>query len=297
MLRANLVFTLCLAATTACGGNGVEPVVPGAADVVLSERAAPTGYVAVRKVSAQSGKGCGFVGQAGSREDAEGKLRGEAAKLGATLVQVTDSQEPRPNHQCLEHEYKLSGVAYRKATAAAAVVHKATATVSPAKAPDAIVQDYEPGAPPSKPSEATPVSRLSLTLAAGDPSGNALAVDYGCSATEQRALLDVWSEPRTSDWSKARALSLRIKPDAAISLNVSFTDGNHAGYTQRTPQLVAGVWQTVSLPFDQFRLNPLGPQGDQVGLPQDRSAVAAFGFAPDGCSNGHFLVDDFTLSN
>jgi len=297
MLRATLVFTLFLGATTACAANGVEPVVPGAAEVVLSERAAPAGYVEVRKVSAQSGKGCGFVGQAGSREDAESKLRGEAAKLGATFVQVTDIQVPRPNHQCLEHEYKLSGVAYRKTVAPGAPASIAAATASAAAAPDAVVQDYEPGAPASKPSEATAVSRLSLTLAAGDPSGNALAVDYGCSAAEQSALLDVWSEPRTSDWSKARALSLRIKPDAAISLSVSFMDGNHAGYIQRTPRLVAGVWQTVSLPFEKFQLNSFGLQGDKRGLPQDRSAVAAFGFAPDGCSNGHFLVDDFTLSN
>jgi len=297
MLRATLVFTLFLGATTACAANGVEPVVPGAAEVVLSERAAPAGYVEVRKVSAQSGKGCGFVGQAGSREDAESKLRGEAAKLGATFVQVTDIQVPRPNHQCLEHEYKLSGVAYRKTVAPAGPASIAAATASAAAAPDAVVQDYEPGAPASKPSEATAVSRLSLTLAAGEPGGNALAVDYGCSASDQRALLDVWSEPRSSDWSKARALSLRVKPDAPISLSVSFIDGNHAWYSQRTPQLVVGVWQTVSLPFDKFQVSPFGPQGDKPALPPDRRAVAAFGFAPDGCSNGHFLVDDFKLSN
>lgn len=81
-----------------------------------------------------------------------------------------------------------------------------------------------------------------------------------------------------------------------MSLSVSFTDANHAGYTQQTPVLVAGVWQTVTLPFDKFWLNPFGRQGDTPGHPQDRSKVQAFGFAPHGCSNGRFLIDDFTLS-
>ena len=289
MTRASLPLALCLAVATACSARAMEPVVPGAAEIVLSESEAPAGYVEVQQLSVQSGKGCGFAGEAGSRQNADAKLRAEAAKLGATFVHVTDVQAPRPNHQCLEHEYKLSGVAYRKATTAP------TAPAAPAPVAAAIVQDYEPGAPLSKPSEPSAVSRLSITLAAGDPSGNALSVDYGCSGTEQRALLDVWSEPRASDWSKAGALSFRIKPDAAISLSVSFMDANHAGYTQQTQQLVAGAWQTVSLPFDKFWLNPFGPQGDVPGQPQDRSHVAAFGFAPHGCANGHFLIDDFKL--
>jgi hypothetical protein len=104
-----------------CGAKAVEPATPGAAEVVLSEGAAPAGYVEVRALSVQSGKGCGFTGEAGSRQDAEAKLRGEAGKIGATFVRVTDVQAPRPNHQCLEHEYKLSGIAYRKVVAPAAV--------------------------------------------------------------------------------------------------------------------------------------------------------------------------------
>jgi hypothetical protein len=287
-----------LALLTGCGAKALKPELPGAADVVLSESAAPAGYVELEKLSVQSGKGCGFTGEAGSRQDAEAKLRGEASKLGATFVHVTDIQSPRPNHQCLEHEYKLSGVAYRKASPPPAAARPSGAPTAGAAAPPRdVVQDYEPGAPASKASQPSAVSRLSITLAAGDAGGNALSVDYGCSGTEQRALLDVWSEPHALDWSKARALSFRIKPDAAISLTVSFMDANHAGYTQRTPPLVAGVWQDVQLPFERFWLNPFGPQGDTPGKPVDRSQVAAFGFAPYGCTNGHFLIDDFRLSN
>lgn len=121
MTTAKLLTALLLA-TTGCGAKAAQPVVPGAPTVELSERAAPAGYEELRKLSVQSGKGCGFTGEGGSRQDAEAKLRSEAGKLGATFVQVTDVQSPRPNHQCMEHEYKLSGTAYRKAVAVPAAV-------------------------------------------------------------------------------------------------------------------------------------------------------------------------------
>ncbi len=113
MTRSSLL-TLLLLAATACGGKAVEPAVPGATEVQLSDSAPPVGYVELQRLSVRSGKGCGVLGSSGSREDAETKLRGEAAKLGASYVRVTGVQAPRPNYQCVEHEYKLSGVAYRK---------------------------------------------------------------------------------------------------------------------------------------------------------------------------------------
>ncbi|MES1182259.1 MAG: hypothetical protein ABUL60_00520, partial [Myxococcales bacterium] len=106
MHRHNPLLALPLLVATGCGASTVRPEVPGAAGVVLSESAAPAGYVQLQKLSVQSGKGCGFTGTAGSRQDADAQLRTEATKLGATFVQITDVQAPRPNHQCLEHEYK-----------------------------------------------------------------------------------------------------------------------------------------------------------------------------------------------
>jgi hypothetical protein len=300
MPRFRSLLPLSILIVAGCASKVVPPAVPGANEVVLSDAAPPAGFVQLQQLSVQSGKGCGVLAESGSRQDAEAQLRREAAKLGASFVRITEVREPRPNHQCLEHEYKLSGVAYRKpATTAAPSVASAPPPSTPSvpsPTPGAIVQDYEPGAPVSKPSEGTAVSRLDLRLTAGDPSGNALSVDYGCSGTEQRALLDVWSAPRSRDWSQASALSFRIKPDAAISLSVSFMDANHAGYTQKTAPLVPGTWQTVSLPFDQFLFNPHGPPGDTPGAPLNRSNVEAFGFAPEGCANGHFAIDDFVLA-
>lgn len=97
-----------------CGASAVKPNAPGAAGVELSENAAPAGYQELGKLSVQSGKGCGFIGTRGSRQDADAQLRSEAAKMGATFVQITGVQTPQPNHQCVEHEYKLQGTAYGK---------------------------------------------------------------------------------------------------------------------------------------------------------------------------------------
>jgi hypothetical protein len=90
-------------------------------NVVVSDEPAPSGYVRLKELSVKSGRGCGVLGKAGSREGAEAQLRGDAAKLGASYVQLTQVQAPRPNHQCLEHEHQLRGVAYAQPGAATPV--------------------------------------------------------------------------------------------------------------------------------------------------------------------------------
>jgi hypothetical protein len=111
-----MTFSLRLALlafpVAACGG-AIPAQSASARGIVLSERAAPSGYVKLQELTVRSGKGCGMLGQAGSREAAEAMLRNEAAKLGASYVQLTRVESPRPNHQCIEHEHKLSGIAYR----------------------------------------------------------------------------------------------------------------------------------------------------------------------------------------
>ena len=102
-------------AVLGCGGTK-PATAPGSERVVLSKDQPPTGYVELRSLTSQSGKGCGVFGQSGSREDAEARLRNDAQQLGATYVRVTSEQAPGPNHQCTEHEYKVSGIAYRQAS-------------------------------------------------------------------------------------------------------------------------------------------------------------------------------------
>ena len=281
--------------TTACGGRSPNAVEPAGSAVTLNAAAPPAGYEKLKELQVVSGQGCGLLGERGSPEGAEAKMRSEAAKLGASYVQLIKAEKPPINHQCAEHAHKLSGVAYRVASppATAAAPKPPLPAATPAVA---IIQDYEKPEPASKPAASTGRSSIALALVPGEPSGNALSVQYMCSGDDQRADLDVWTAPLATDWSHARALTLRVKPSAALALSVSFMDGNHAGYTQLTDPLVAGEWQAVLLPFDKFLFNPFGPPGDVKGAPQDRAAIAAFGFAPRGCNNGHFLIDDFKLA-
>jgi len=138
-----------VAFSVACGG-AVPPQSAAARGVVLSEQPPPNPYVRLRELSVKSGKGCGVLGEPGSREGAEALMRNEAAKLGARYVQLTSFEAPRPNHQCLEHEYQLRGVAYRAPTdvaptsvASSAAPPVASAVPSPAPTPSA-----PPAAPP-----------------------------------------------------------------------------------------------------------------------------------------------------
>lgn len=291
--RQNLVLAV-LTSLAACSHSVKPPEAPGAAAVVLSSSPPPAGFVKVKALTVVSGKGCGVMGTPGSADEALVLARDAAAKHGASYVQITRVEKPPINHQCIEHEHKLSGIAYRR-PAPPPPPPQVLPPATPVPAPLVAIQNYEATVPSSKPAPDTSRSSIALAFVPGEPGGSALSVQYMCSGDDQRADLDVWSSPMASDWSRARALSLRVKPSAPLSLSVSFMDGNHSGYTQQTEPLTAGQWQTVILPFDKFWLNPFGPPGDVKGAPQDRTNVQAFGFAPRGCTNGHFLIDDITL--
>lgn len=150
MLRATLiVFSL---ASGACTAKRAEPESAGSSAVQLSERAPPAGYVKLKELSVQSGKGCGLLAERGDMADAERKLRDAAAKLGASYVQVTSIRKPGANHQCLEHEYALHGVAYRNsapapAAAPAAGTRSTTAPEEPPAPPAAASATLQPGSP------------------------------------------------------------------------------------------------------------------------------------------------------
>jgi hypothetical protein len=269
--------------------------------VTLAEMPPEAGYERLGELEVQSGKGCGLLAERGSRDDATAKLRAAASRLGASYVHVTQIEEPRVNHQCQEHEYKLRGVAYRAhpaSPAASANEHAVAVAPSAPTLPTVplVLHDYEGDAALGKPAPATASSSVAVAQVPGDRS-TALSVTFTCSGTEQRAALDVWSDVVRGDWRGARSVQLRIKPDSPFGLSVSFMDGHHTGYTQQTQPLAPNTWQTVTLPLEKFWHNPYGPPGDAPGAPVDLSHVEAFGFAPYGCGSGHFLIDDIVVTS
>ena len=200
---------------SACGGK-VPPQSAAARGIVLSEAAAPSDYIKLGELSVKSGKGCGVLGEAGSRENAEALLRNEAENLRASYVQVTRIESPRANHQCLEHEYKLSGVAYRSPAAAAALA--ATSSVRPALSSRAPSSSSAPSSSPS-PSPGPPAGVASAAPAVCVPGATQGCLGPGACSGAQ-ACRDDASGFLPCDCGPARPLTrapiLRPRPQEAL---------------------------------------------------------------------------------
>lgn len=126
-----------------CGGSAPPPRDPREAAIVISESPPPAGYVGLRPLVVTSGDGCGLLGTPGSEEGARANLRRAAVQAGASYVQITFLRKPPINHQCREHEFKMGGIAYRRAdtaprpAAGASAASSAPAPVAAAAAPSA----------------------------------------------------------------------------------------------------------------------------------------------------------------
>jgi hypothetical protein len=106
---------------------------------------------------------------------------------------------------------------------------------------------------------------------------------------------DVVCEAINRDWTSGRAISFRIKPSHAVKLSVSFVDRNRVAYTAWT-ELRAGVWQPVSISFDDIRPNPhFQPADAKTGAPIDVSEVMGIAFAPHDQTSGRLAISRFTV--
>jgi hypothetical protein len=128
-MRSFFGLLLCLLGVTACAKHPAEA--PGSAAVVLSDAAPPEGFARLGLLNVVSGKGCGMMGEPGSEANARVMLKNKAHRLGATYVHVTRYDKPPLNHQCMEHEHKLAGEAYRQLPAPAAPTPATTAGPAP----------------------------------------------------------------------------------------------------------------------------------------------------------------------
>jgi hypothetical protein len=172
--------------------------------------------------------------------------------------------------------------------------------VRPASGPEAskenavlVIQDYKAGL--SGVHSANPEVKLSLGQdpeLSGQP---ALVVEYPA-PTDDPAGRDVWCDAEHRDWSKARAVAFRIKPEHSVKLSVSFFDRNRVAYTTWV-ELQGGVWQPVRVAFDQIRPNPYFQRPDaKTGAPIDVSEVNGVAFAPHDQSPGRLLIGRFVAT-
>ena len=255
---------------------------------MLSDAAPPAGHEKLRELAVTSGKGCGMLGQPGRAEGARAEMR----RAAASWAPPTCSSPKRKSHLSTTNASSTLTSSAASPTASWSRRWPRQRSVRPGRHAQtsqprgSIVQDYEGVETATKPAAATARSKVTLTVAPGDRSRSALSVDYSCSGDEQRADLDVWGTPLVSDWTAGNALTLRIKPDATMSLSVSFVDGNDAGYTQKTEPLAAGQWQIVRLPFEKFWFNPFGPPGDVKALRSIAATSRPSASPPKGAPTG-----------
>jgi hypothetical protein len=83
------------------------------------------------------------------------------------------------------------------------------------------------------------------------------------------------------DWRKAKAMLITVKPDAEGDFTIGFNDAGQNAYVARF-HAKAGAWQTISVPFKAFALNPYYQPPQAKGGDQDLSRIESFNLAPRG---------------
>jgi hypothetical protein len=71
-------------------------------------------FEVIKVIHANDGSGCGLLGESGSFESAQNKLRNTAAEIGATYVRIISTQTPKDVSDCLQRRYSITGEAYRE---------------------------------------------------------------------------------------------------------------------------------------------------------------------------------------
>jgi hypothetical protein len=83
------------------------------------------------------------------------------------------------------------------------------------------------------------------------------------------------------DWRKAKVMLVTLKAESDGDYTVGFNDAGQNAYVARF-HAKAGDWQTVSVPFSAFVLNPFYQPPQAKGGEQDLSRIETFNLAPSG---------------
>jgi len=121
-----------------------------------------------------------------------------------------------------------------------------------------------------------------------------LFVEYP-TPTNDPAARDVRLDANNRNWTRATAISFRVKPAHAMRISVSFIDRNHVVYTAWT-DLAANMWQPVRIAFSDIRPNPyFQPPDVKTGSPIDISDVGMIAFSPQDRTSGGLAITQIVL--
>ena len=140
---------------------------------------------------------------------------------------------------------------------------------------------------------ANPAVRLTMGHESALPNQRVLSVEFPAAAGP--ASRDVWSDAQIHDWTTARAIAFKARPDNSLRISVSFMDRNRVAHTAWA-DLEGGKWQAVDLPFARIKPNPYfqPPEANTRAL-LDLSDVKAIGFAPQTPEAGRLAITEFTV--
>jgi hypothetical protein len=118
-MRLPLFPCVVLLSLAGCSSSPPAPPKPGAETVRVSTSHPGGSFVELGPVTGIDGRGCGDDGIRGKHEGAVSDLMSNAFAMGGTHVQVIALYEPRQMGKCFVNVYRVSGTAYRDASAAA----------------------------------------------------------------------------------------------------------------------------------------------------------------------------------
>ena len=177
---------------------------------------------------------------------------------------------------------------------------KASQPGAPAAAPEVaavqVIQDYSAGLAAVR--APGPEMKLAVVQDAQLPGEAVLQVEYPApAASGDMAARDVRCDAQQSNWSSARAVEFRVKPEHDVKISISFFDRNLVAYTTWR-ELRGGAWQPVRVAFDEIQPNPYFQRPDaKQGQPIDVSEVKGMAFSPQSPEPGRLLVSKLVLAN
>ncbi len=143
---------------------------------------------------------------------------------------------------------------------------------------------------------ANPDVKLSRSSAGPGASEPTLLVAYPAPSSDPGSR-DVWCDATRTDWSRARAVSFRVKSEHALKLSFSFFDRNRVAYTTWLELAGGSDWQPLRIAFDQMQPNPyFQPPDAKVGAALDLTEIKGFAFAPQDRAAGQLWVGRFSLT-
>jgi hypothetical protein len=118
-MRLPILSCVVLLSLAGCASREPAPPAAGAETVRVSTTHPGGSFVELGPVTGTDGRGCGDEGIRGKHDAAVGNLMSNAFAMGGTHVQVLALYEPRQMGKCFVNVYRVSGTAYRDASAAA----------------------------------------------------------------------------------------------------------------------------------------------------------------------------------